>query len=108
MPLRIIRIDADRHRLGLSLRQAQEDETETIPSVYTTAGPSGATLGDMATGLQDLPTREVTAAEPEGVPPASPPVFVEGEGSGAPAATEASTAPSGDVGPNPPLAPVQA
>jgi small subunit ribosomal protein S1 len=31
VPLRIIRIDAARHRLGLSLRQAQEEEHEEVP-----------------------------------------------------------------------------
>jgi small subunit ribosomal protein S1 len=54
VPLRIIRIDATRHRLGLSLRQAQEDETEPVPAVYT-RGPESATLGDMVGQLDRLP-----------------------------------------------------
>jgi small subunit ribosomal protein S1 len=54
VPLRIIRIDAQRHRLGLSLRQAQEEEQEQFPSVYS-QGPGAATLGDVAGELQGLP-----------------------------------------------------
>src|SRR5579883_1408910 len=60
--LRIIRIDAQRHRLGLSLRQAQEEEQESYPAVYTTQGPTGATLGEVA-GLRHLPGRAETASE---------------------------------------------
>jgi small subunit ribosomal protein S1 len=70
--LRIIRIDAARHRLGLSLRQAHEDEQEGMPSYYSTHGEtSGATLGDVASGLQDL-RQSVEAAGYDDVPEPSP------------------------------------
>lgn len=87
--LRIIRIDAQRHRLGLSLRQAQEEGQESFPAVYSTQGPSGTTLGDVA-GLRSLPetseTTEAGAMEGAERPPMA--------GAGAPAPAE-------DAGPNP-------
>jgi small subunit ribosomal protein S1 len=71
--LRIIRIDPTRHRLGLSLRQAQDEETEGgIPAYYSTQGPGSTTLGDMAGGLRDLtlssegPDQEGSTPEGEG------------------------------------------
>jgi small subunit ribosomal protein S1 len=97
VPLRIIRIDAARHRLGLSLRQAQEEEQEEIPSVYSHGSQGGATLGDMATGLQGLSeayaAQEAAAADADAQP-----------GNAAePSAAESPTAPTspqGDAEPN--------
>jgi small subunit ribosomal protein S1 len=86
VPLRIIRIDAARHRLGLSLRQAQEGEPEAVPPVYT-HGAEAATLGDVAQDLRQLPTAD-TGEAPAAVEPAE-----SGE-------EQASSTPSG--GPEPP------
>lgn len=106
VPLRIIRIDAERHRLGLSLRQAQEDETEAIPSVYT-QGPSGTTLGDMATGLQELSTRTEEVNDAQLAAPPSPPAADTAQ-EHLPSAANPIAPQVEDVEPNPPLAPIQA
>ena len=96
VPLRIIRIDAARHRLGLSLRQAQEEEQEEIPSVYSHGPQGGATLGDMATGLQGL--SEAYAAQQAAETEASPPTAGE---SPTPEPRTEPASPQGDAEPNP-------
>ncbi len=108
VPLRIIRIDAARHRLGLSLRQAQEEEHAAIPPVYS-HGAQTATLGDVASGLEELRS-SVESAAYEGVaepppphPPGAPGAAEATPGEGAPASRQ------GDAEPKPPHhAPVQA
>ena len=80
--LRIIRIDAARHRLGLSLRQAQDEEQEEIPSVYSHGGQGGATLGDMAAGLQGL-SEAYAAQEREADVEPSPSDYADARGRGA-------------------------
>jgi small subunit ribosomal protein S1 len=106
VPLRIIRIDPARHRLGLSLRQAQEDETEGTPSYYSTHGSQGTTLGDVASGLEGLRT----SVEAPGYDDVPEPSAGASEGD-APAAQDAEraapaegeTAPrQGDAEPGPP------
>jgi small subunit ribosomal protein S1 len=93
--LRIIRIDAARHRLGLSLRQAQEDEQEDVPSVYSQGPQSGTTLGDLATGLQGLSdayaAREAEVADTNTAP---------SNAAEAPEAEGDTSAPEGDAEPN--------
>jgi small subunit ribosomal protein S1 len=95
--LRIIRIDAARHRLGLSLRQAQEEDQEEIPSVYSQGAQGGATLGDLATGLQGLSEAYAAQEATADVEPAP-------SNSAAPTATDEPAAPidpEGDAEPNP-------
>jgi small subunit ribosomal protein S1 len=88
--LRIIRIDPTRHRLGLSLRQAQEDEQEPMSAYYSTQGPESTTLGDVAGGLRDLslssesgeseaPTAGEATASDVGAEDASPAASAEDE-----------------------------
>jgi small subunit ribosomal protein S1 len=97
VPLRIIRIDATRHRLGLSLRQAQEDEAEQIPSVYT-RGPESATLGDVVGPLPGLTAAEEAPAD------ASPEASSSAGGDVGPEVVEdeANGPSAGDAEPNPP------
>ena len=96
VPLRIIRIDAARHRLGLSLRQAQEEEHDEIPSVYSQGPQGGATLGDLATGLQGL-SEAYAAQEAADEVEAASMNAAEPPEADAPADT---TSPQGDAEPN--------
>src|SRR5207248_7678212 len=93
----IIRIDAARHRLGLSLRQAQEEEHEEIPSVYSHGAQGGTTLGDMATGLQGL--SEAYADHDEAAAGMEAPPTNASEGLAAEAQAD-TTSPQGDAEPN--------
>jgi small subunit ribosomal protein S1 len=96
--LRIIRIDAARHRLGLSLRQAQEEEQDDVPSVYSQGPQGGATLGDLATGLQGLSEAYAAQQAANDAAEATPTNAAEPDATEAPADT---TSPQGNAEPNP-------
>src|SRR5438874_2247463 len=68
LQLRILRIDAERRRLGLSLRQADELDTKETPAeAATTETGASTSSGDMMMSLeQTLPRSEETQAEKEG------------------------------------------
>src|SRR2546421_3111211 len=68
LQLRILRIDADRRRLGLSLRQADElDTKESVAESSSTETGASTSSGDMMMSLeQTLPRSEETQAEKEG------------------------------------------
>src|SRR5213080_128951 len=72
LQLRILRIDAERRRLGLSLRQAEEMDKEPVAETSPETGTSGAS-GDMMSltlGAPSLQTDENTAQpEKEGSTP---------------------------------------
>src|SRR5205085_149406 len=60
LQLRILRIDAERRRLGLSLRQADEPDSREMPAEITHASNS---LGDiMSMSLEETPTRQDVAS----------------------------------------------
>ncbi|HZS78754.1 MAG TPA: S1 RNA-binding domain-containing protein [Ktedonobacteraceae bacterium] len=67
LPLRILRIDAERRRLGLSLRQVDEPDTKETPSENApseTGAPTSS--GDiMKMSLEETQHREETPSEPE-------------------------------------------
>ena len=67
LQLRILRIDADRRRLGLSLRQADElDSKESAAASSSTETGASTSSGDMMMSLeQTLPRSEETQAEKE-------------------------------------------
>ncbi len=68
LQLRILRIDADRRRLGLSLRQADElDTKESVAESSSTETGASTSSGDMMMSLeQTLPRSEEIQAEKEG------------------------------------------
>ncbi|TMF42780.1 MAG: S1 RNA-binding domain-containing protein [Chloroflexi bacterium] len=68
LQLRILRIDADRRRLGLSLRQADAlDTKESAAESSSTETGASTSSGDMMMSLeQTLPRSEETQAEKEG------------------------------------------
>src|SRR5437588_8412115 len=64
LQLRILRIDAERRRLGLSLRQADELDAKELPAETTEVEtPAGATAG--ASEAKAIPSLEQTSARPE-------------------------------------------
>ncbi len=67
LQLRILRIDAERRRLGLSLRQADELDTDAVPAELT-PGPGVDTSG-AAAAVPSTPSLEDLQAQPETTPP---------------------------------------
>jgi small subunit ribosomal protein S1 len=65
LQLRILRIDAERRRLGLSLRQAEEMDKEPVAETATETGTSGAS-GDMMSLSLEAPSSQT---EESTVPP---------------------------------------
>src|SRR6266849_3831069 len=64
LQLRILRIDAERRRLGLSLRQAEELDKEPVPGEVTEGEtPPGATTG--SSDEKAIPSLEETSARQE-------------------------------------------
>src|SRR5256712_2639770 len=64
LQLRILRIDAERRRLGLSLRQADELDAKELPAETTEVEtPAGATAG--SSEEKAIPSLEETSARPE-------------------------------------------
>src|SRR2546421_2141202 len=64
LQLRILRIDAERRRLGLSLRQADELDAKELPAEITEVEtPTGATAG--SSEEKAIPSLEETSAGPE-------------------------------------------
>jgi len=64
LQLRILRIDAERRRLGLSLRQADELDAKELPAEITEVEtPTGATAG--SSEEKAIPSLEETSARPE-------------------------------------------
>jgi len=64
LQLRILRIDAERRRLGLSLRQAEEVDVKEVPGEVTEGEtPSGATTG--SSDEKPIPSLEETSARQE-------------------------------------------
>src|SRR5215470_8804145 len=63
LQLRILRIDAERRRLGLSLRQAEEMDKEPVAETPVDTGTSGASSDMMSLSLETppSPTEESTA-----------------------------------------------
>jgi len=64
LQLRILRIDAERRRLGLSLRQADEPDAE-VPAELSTVGPESDAKG----ATPSTPSLEELAAHPEAATP---------------------------------------
>jgi len=105
LQLRILRIDAERRRLGLSLRQAEEVDAKEVPGEVT----EGETLPSATTGPSDekpIPSLEETSARQEpGAPHAEttggPPRRHEGKNDKRERANEnplLSNLPGGDIG----------
>ncbi|MFL5589494.1 MAG: 30S ribosomal protein S1 [Ktedonobacteraceae bacterium] len=105
LQLRILRIDAERRRLGLSLRQAEEVDAKEVPGEVT----EGETLPGATTGPSDekpIPSLEETSARQEpGAPHAEttggPPRRHEGKNDKRERANEnplLSNLPGGDIG----------
>ncbi len=105
LQLRILRIDAERRRLGLSLRQAEEVDAKEVPGEVT----EGETLPGATTGPSDekpIPSLEETSARQEpGTPHAEttggPPRRHEGKNDKRERANEnplLSNLPGGDIG----------
>src|SRR6266498_3374167 len=67
LQLRILRIDAERRRLGLSLRQADAPDTE-VPAELTPVGPASETQGASASA-PPAPSLDELAAHPESASP---------------------------------------
>ena len=67
LQLRILRIDAERRRLGLSLRQADAPDTE-VPAELTPVGPDSETQG-AAASAPPAPSLDELAAHPESASP---------------------------------------
>jgi len=69
LQLRILRIDAERRRLGLSLRQAEEMDKEPVAETSTETGTSSAS-GDMMSLSLEAPSPQAeesaTSSEKEG------------------------------------------
>jgi len=66
LQLRILRIDAERRRLGLSLRQAEEMDKEPVTETSTDTGTSGATSDMMSLSLEAPPSQsEEGSAQPD-------------------------------------------
>ncbi len=64
LQLRILRIDAERRRLGLSLRQADELDAKELPAETTEVEtPAGATAG--SSEEKAIPSLEETSGRPE-------------------------------------------
>jgi small subunit ribosomal protein S1 len=65
LQLRILRIDAERRRLGLSLRQADEPDAEPVPAELTPGAPdtdvTGATAATSTPSLENLTTQQETS-----------------------------------------------
>jgi len=105
LQLRILRIDAERRRLGLSLRQAEEVDAKEVPGEVT----EGETASGATTGPSDekpIPSLEETSARQEpGAPHAEttggPPRRHEGKNDKRERANEnplLSNLPGGDIG----------
>src|SRR6202790_2666452 len=67
LQLRILRIDAERRRLGLSLRQADELDAETTPAELTSE--SGAVTAAATEAMPSNASSEGLPAQPEVTPP---------------------------------------
>ena len=66
LQLRILRIDAERRRLGLSLRQAEEMDKEPVAETSPDTGTSGATNDMMSLSLETPPSQsEEGSAQPD-------------------------------------------
>src|SRR5215471_12087293 len=66
LQLRILRIDAERRRLGLSLRQAEEMDKEPVAETPPDTGTSGTSSDMMSLSLETPPSQsEESAAQPE-------------------------------------------
>jgi small subunit ribosomal protein S1 len=65
LQLRILRIDAERRRLGLSLRQADEPDAEPVPAELTPGAPdtdvTGATAATSTPSLENLTAQQETS-----------------------------------------------
>jgi small subunit ribosomal protein S1 len=105
LQLRILRIDAERRRLGLSLRQAEEVDVKEVPGEVTEGEtPPGATNGP--SDEKPIPSLEETSARQEpGVPHAEttggPPRRHEGKNDKRERANEnplLNNLPGGDIG----------
>jgi len=105
LQLRILRIDAERRRLGLSLRQAEEVDAKEVPGEVTEGEtPPGATTGP--SDEKPIPSLEETSARQEpGAPHAEttggPPRRHEGKNDKRERANEnplLSNLPGGDIG----------
>jgi small subunit ribosomal protein S1 len=68
LQLRILRIDAERRRLGLSLRQADEPDTREVPAELSPSGPEPGTQG-AAAEMPPTPSLEEMSAHPESAAP---------------------------------------
>jgi len=66
LQLRILRIDPERRRLGLSLRQADEPDTSPVPAELT---PSGLQPGEAGAAVPQPPSLEDLPARQESAPP---------------------------------------
>ena len=66
LQLRILRIDAERRRLGLSLRQAEEMDKEPVAETPPDTGTSGTSSDMMSLSLETPPSQtEESSAQPE-------------------------------------------
>lgn len=66
VPVKIVRIEYDRHRLGLSLKQARDKAEEDGWAFSATGGTTSAPAEELAKlGLTELPVRKEPEPEPE-------------------------------------------
>ena len=104
LPLKIVRIERDRHRLGLSLREARDEGTKT-GFVFTDGGEVIGVPDDVKKEFEEREGLTVNAYE---APPPPPPSEAKAEGD-EPAAVAAAAPPAARAAePEPPSAMAQA